>query len=169
MRRFIRRGRSPQLTHKEHHLSRALFSSTFPSICRLLPVPSNAKKALTIIGTFSIWIDGVNFTLRVVDLSTALFFFFSLLHRTVEYPDRNGSPKYIFHKWIFSNYLNMRLQESSGIVVYKMYFEIKYLAFNIFIIEHLVTLLLFSHCFYRFVITLLQWLLTKTINLRAQL
>lgn len=102
MRRFIRRGRSPQLTHKEHHLSRALFSSTFfPSICRLLPVPSNVKKPLTIIGTFSIWIDGVNFTPRVVDLSTTLLFFcfFSaLLRRTVKYPDRNGSPKYISHK-----------------------------------------------------------------------
>jgi len=74
MRRFIRHGRSPQLTHKEHHLSRALFSSTFfPSICRLLLVPNNAKKALTIIGAFSIWIDGVNFTLRV-DLSTASLF-----------------------------------------------------------------------------------------------
>lgn len=75
MRRFIRRGRSPQLTHKEYHLSRALFSSTFfPSICRLLPVAGSAKKALTIIGTFSIWIDEVNFTPRVVDLSTTSLF-----------------------------------------------------------------------------------------------
>lgn len=67
----------------------------------LPPTPSNAKKALTIIGTFSIWIDGVNFTPRMADLSTApLFscFFYALLRWTVKYTDRNGSPKHISHK-----------------------------------------------------------------------
>lgn len=163
MRRFIRRGRSPQLTHKEHHLSRALFSSTFfPSICRLLPVLSNAKKALTIIGTFSIWIDGVNFTLRVVDLSTALFFFprfcarqWNILTETEEHWSHNKVVSLCLIKRIFLNYLNMKLQRSSDIIGYETYFEIKYLAFNIFIIEHSVTLLLSSHCFYRTAITLI--------------
>lgn len=79
----IYKARSPQLTHKEHHLSRALFSSTFfPSICRLLPraraSSAARKKALTIIGTFSIWIDGVNFAARARGSFRTLFLSLSL-------------------------------------------------------------------------------------------